>query len=558
MRDIRAFRTHTISSFFHQPESKYFFVYCLHSIIHSFLLLGFVFYQFFQPLFLNLSVWVFIYSMLFLSLLKDALYFFFHNKIKKSFHFFWFFLLLETLLMTLCLSVVLPVSQPILIFVYLLQIVGTGLVSQYRGAFLHALFISLLFSWVLILNSDEVGGSLLVNFAINNFIFLSVAGLSGLFGSQVRKMNWSLSMVNRAFDELENFSELVVEKMKMGLFIVNEDNFVIYANPSALKTLQLPPTFSAPLKSIFPDLDLHTSQQEGTHMNHFEFAYPSESSEQKIIEAFASPFTLTKGGSNKYLIFFQDCTTRHKREKSEREEERFAHIGKMATGIAHELRNPLSSISGSIQLMEWNEPLRSQNRKLMDIVLQEVSRLNKIIGDFMDYTSNESSLSRTEKLEVFSVNSVLESVLDQVRVTPQWEAITLHITLKAQGLIEGNLDRFKQIFLNVVKNACEAMKDSQKPNLKIETFDDDKWVTIKIKDNGTGIKNADFPYIYNPFYSRKSGGSGLGLAIARKFVLLYKGEIFLENHQPKGVVCTLRFPIHSTFSVRELAQRESA
>lgn len=541
-------------------DNKFFLIQCLLTSFHSILLLGFVCYQFVQPLFLNSDIWVFVYFVLFLSFAIDFIYFYFYEKIKQTSSLQWTFLFLDAVLMTVCLSSAVPLLYSVLIFVYMLQILSAGLLGQYKGAFAQGLLVSLLFSWALILSPSgaDSGQSLVVSFLLNNFGFITVAGLSGFLGYHAQKMNWSLAAVDKAVSQLEDLNKLIVDNINMGLFILDEEAFIAHSNQTALSILNLPPSFSAPVHQVFPELRDYIVSDARSKPGHLNIEYQEGSDKKKLIEIFVSPIEYSEQGTQRYLVLFQDCTKNHEIEKKIQEKEKFASIGRMAAGIAHELRNPLSSIGGSIQLLDIHNKGLSENKRLMDIALREVSRLNRIIGDFLDYTTDEESTLSKLEMEPVQVNFILEELLDNVRVNPKWEHINYHFTLKAKGIIQGHADKFKQIFLNVVKNACEAMESQSVGQLEIESFDDNEWVVVRIKDNGVGISDGDKLHIYEPFYSKKESGTGLGLAIVRKLVSFYKGHLSYKNHDQKGTVCTLRFPIQPNFFPGELAQKKSA
>ncbi len=540
-------------------SDRFFLIKCLLASVHSILLLGFICYQFYQPLFLNSDTWVFVYLFLFLSFSIDFVYFYFYQKIKDISFFQWSFLFLDAVLMTVCLSAVIPLLYSVLIFIYMLQIFSAGLLGQYKGAFTQGLLVSFLFSWTLILYSSGVESdqSLVFSFLINNFGFMTVAGLSGFFGHHAKKMKWSLMAANEVVNRLENLNDLIADNINMGLFILDEETFIVHSNQAALNILNLPSGFSAPVHQVFPELREYMVSNEGKEEGHLNIEYQN-GSDKLSIEAFVSPIEVFEQEKQKYLILFQDRTQMHEIEKKVQEKEKFASIGRMAAGIAHELRNPLSSIGGSIQLLDIQNKASSENKRLMDIALREVSRLNRIVGEFLDYATDEESVLAKVEMEPVQVNSILEELLDNVRVNPKWEHINYHFTLQAKGVIQGHSDKFKQIFLNIVKNACEAMENQSVGKLEIDSFDDNEWVIVKIKDDGVGINKEDKARIYEPFYSKKESGTGLGLAIVRKLVFFYKGYLSYESHGEKGTICTLRFPIQPNFFPGELAQKKSA
>ena len=503
-----------------------------------------------------------------------------------------------------------PVLYSVLVFVYLLQIASAGLIGGYKGAFIQGLWVSILFSWVLILVQPGVHTSFVMPFLLNNTAFILVAGLSGFFGQQVKHLNWSLLKADAAVQNLSHLNERIVGSIKMGLFILDEDLHIVHSNKAAQQLLNLPNSFSCAVQDVFPKLAQHISSGQIKQSNQLETEYGQEAN-KKNIEIFVSSFeekeqknddwwtqtvSTPSSETKKYLILFQDCTHLREMEHKVREKEKFSSIGKMAAGIAHEIRNPLSSISGSIQLLDLQNRNQSENKRLMDIALSEVSRLNRIIGDFLDYTIDEKSVIGDSRIETLSVNSILEELLDHVRVNSRWGHITHHFTLQAHGLIQASADRLKQIFLNLIKNACEAMEGQSSGHLEIASFDDNEWVVVQIKDNGSGLNEKNIPHIFDPFYSKKDHGrrgTGLGLSIAHKLISAYGGHISFQNRKlnttdedekeinastktllnskadkeienqnsvsaNKGTICTVRFPIHSVFVPGEMAQVKSA
>ena len=578
----------------HTASNWMFLVQCIHATVHGVLLLGFILYQFAQPFFLNSEVWVVAYWCLFASLSLDFIYFYFHDQVKKHPLLCSLFLLFDSIWMTICLSGAIPVLYSILIFVYLLQIASAGLIGGYKWAFVQGLWVSALFSWVLIFFQPSVYHSLTIPFALNNIAFILVAGLSGFLGQELKQLNWFLSKASVAVHSLSHLNKRIVSSINMGLFILDENLNILHTNEAAKKTLKLDAIHSlTPVHKLFPKLKEVILSQQFKYSKHFETHY-GKGNDKKNIEIFISPFkesnTLAQEwwteksletNQQKYLILFQDCTYMRTIEQKMKEKEKFSAIGKMAAGIAHEIRNPLSSISGSIQLLDLENKHQSENKRLMGITLSEISRLNRIISDFLDYTIDEKSIAVDNRIQTLSVNSLLEELLDYVRVNSKWGHITHHFTLQSHGLIQASSDRLKQIFLNVVKNACEAMEKQAKGHLEITSFDDNEWVVVQIKDNGHGIHEKELPYIFNPFYSKKQAnqkGTGLGLSIAHKLVTAYGGHISFQNRNHvesnhssdnaetnkdnlathTGTICTIRFPIQSSFVPEEMAQRKSA
>ena len=546
-------------------SEKFFYVLGLHALIHSLLLLGFVFYQFVYPVFLNSETWVFIYLTAFITLSVDFLFFYFYEKIKCHPVFHGLYLLLDAVLLTVCLHAVFSVLDFVLVFIYLLQITSAGITGRYKGAFAQGLLVSFLFSGILVLNVNQVNQPLLMSFVLSNIGFLLVAGLSGFFGTQLEKMNWFLKKADQSFVDLENLNQIIVENIKMGLLIIDKNLSVSYANREATSILNLAASSSVPVKVIFPELQQFIKSDKQIEMNYFKTEYIG-GDEKKMIELFFSPLGEEYKDNKKYLVLFQDCSKKHKLEQIEKEKEKFVSIGRMAARIAHELRNPLASISGSIQLLNDDKVhINDENSKLINITLSEVSRLNRMIEDLLNYAhSSEEDVDlqvqdTTQPLQGFLVNPVLEDMEEQIQVHPRWSHIGSHFELHSKGHILINGDHLKQILWNLVKNSCESMESMKEGKLTVESFDDNEWVVVRIKDIGTGINEQDKKLIFEAGYSTKEKGTGLGLPIVSKLVSLYKGEIICESaNQSVGTVFTIRFPIQPNHVPGERTMRKSA
>ena len=541
-------------------NDRFFFVHGLRTLVHCLLFLGFIAYQFTQPLFLNADVWVISYFLLFVALSLDFFGFYFYEKIKEYYFIQHLFFTMDAVLVTIGFFYMsLPALSSLLMYVYFFQIISAGFIGKYKSAFTHCLLISLLFSWILILKPLEVAGSssVLLVFSIGNLFFMLAAGVGGLLGFQANKINWSLRKANKDFSQLRNINQLIVQNIKMGLFITDEENTIVYANQQALRILNTPSHSLGSVHDIFPRVNT-LFQKEGKQakkFNSIKVQY-KDNEDIKTIGIFASPFLDHSSGLNRHLILFQDCTIDYQREKDEREQDKLISIGRMAKGIAQGLKTPLSSISNSIQSIDIHNKESFKNKKLMNIAQEKINHLNNTIGDFLSYAQSENKVP-VVPLEGVHVNGILESLLDQISHHKEWSHIHHYITLKAHGFIEGHPDKLQKAFFHIIKNSCEAMEDKKEgANLSIETFDDNEWVVIRIKDTGSGIDERDKPHIFEPFYSTKVDGSGLGLAVAHKWVSQYNGSISFGSTDREETLCTLRFPNQPTLLPEEVVKQQ--
>ncbi|MFQ6082245.1 MAG: nitrogen regulation protein NR(II) [Candidatus Aminicenantia bacterium] len=233
--------------------------------------------------------------------------------------------------------------------------------------------------------------------------------------------------------------------------------------------------------------------------------------------------------------------TGQKLKKAEKElllKEKLVAIGEMAVGLAHELRNPMAAISGSIQVLRSELKLNGEQKSLMDIVVKESKRLSRTVEQFLDY-----AIPHSHEKEGINLTEILK------------ETITLidkESNLKGKYQITGNFNhspffywgnsaQFKQVFWNLIKNSIQAMPDGG--NLEVNFFKkDSKYLEIRVRDNGRGMSQEEKERIFEPFFSRFKKGKGLGMAIVYRIVEEYKGKIDVISEEGKGTEIKITLP----------------
>ena len=551
-------------------ENKFFFISALHLIIHILLFTGFLFVQK-DHLFLNLHSWVLIYQGLLYLFIGSALGFYFYEKVKNSDAISYGCLFLNSILFTMVLAPVLTVRPEILILIYLFQILCAGWVKAYRGAFLMGLTLSFLFFLLLIFNplmANEM--SLSSVFILHSLMFLFFSLLSGFFGAQLNKMNWTLKATQRQIYSLEHLNHLIADNVPLGVLITNDDGEVIHLNRkgySILSVSELEESFSVELpKEIKTHLDVCKEKwiREGAIMgssfksrlsvlqeSHSVKDKLSSDRDLKTLEVLSSPFRDSETGGWNTLLVFQDITLQVEKNRQTKQKDKMAAIGRMAAGIAQEFKKPLSGISASLQLMDLNNKNGKENKKLMDQALGETKRLNNIVMDFLDYASPHplGGVPGQSTGEV-DVNALLDDITDHLSLDDfaLKGRLSLDITLTSKGLFYGNSDLVKQAFLNVIKNARDSVvkRLEQKKEeevlglLKIRTYDKADRVVVQVEDNGVGFKERKKEQLFEPFYTTKENGTGLGLPMAKKIVESQAGVLSLTSEgEGKGAHCEM-------------------
>jgi len=234
--------------------------------------------------------------------------------------------------------------------------------------------------------------------------------------------------------------------------------------------------------------------------------------------------------------------------------DRLAAVGRLAAGIAHEMRNPLASMSGSIQVLKSELQLDDGNERLMDIAIRETERLNALITDFLLFAK-----PGLEGKEVVDITKVINDTLGEFASSPEWNKdIEVYKNLSGDGKVEANPKQLKQVFWNLFINAVQAMPEGGKLKIEVRSQKsevrslkymsnsqkaEDNLLEIIITDTGCGIPKEKLDKIFDPFFTTKEKGTGMGLAIAYRIIESYKGKTVVKSRLGQGTTFTIYLPL---------------
>jgi two-component system sensor histidine kinase PilS (NtrC family) len=236
------------------------------------------------------------------------------------------------------------------------------------------------------------------------------------------------------------------------------------------------------------------------------------------------------------ICAFQDLTRIRMMEEQVRRSDRLAAVGELAAGVAHEIRNPLASMSGSIQLLAEELRLEGEGRELMDIVKREIGRLNAIITDFLQYAN-----PRPPQLRATPVLDLVHETVAMLRQARggDWRiAVEPGVAGELRAVADPQLIR--QVFWNLSLNAVEAMPRGGDLAIAVERRGGE--VTVAFADTGVGIPPAELQRIFTPFHSTKEGGTGLGLAVVFRIVEAHGGRVEVESEPGRGTTVRVALP----------------
>ena len=381
---------------------------------------------------------------------------------------------------------------------------------------------------------------------INVFGFVAVALLSGSLAERLRSADARLVDASQEMEDLRAFNEYVIDGLQSGLVTTDADGRVRTFNRGAVTitgvpakqamgraaadVLQLPAHVRTQLAAL-----VHTSSLRA------DIEYRSGTGRLIDVGLMVRMMAFPEGGTG-YLYTFQDVTEIKRLERDARLQQRLAAVGEMAAGIAHEIRNPLASMSGSIQVLRQDLSLSEEQAQLMDIVLRESERLNDTIRSFLAYARPQ-----TFAIARLDVGKVVQDTARLLRNSP--EARDVHVVdVKVPPepvLYEADENQVRQIVWNVASNGLRAMPEGGRLLLSVETDrrDGQHEVVLSVQDEGRGIPAEELDNLFQPFRSSFEGGAGLGLAIVHRIVSDYGGVIKLTSTVGVGTTVHVRLPV---------------
>ncbi|HAG91788.1 MAG TPA: hypothetical protein DCL41_07945 [Bdellovibrionales bacterium] len=436
-------------------------------------------------------------------------------------------------------SYLIGLHHSIYLLIFLLNIFIGNMVFSRKESWILVLFISTCFNILMVFTPSLSGSELTLSLFINNASLVAVNVLSGQISRQLKVAGHHLDEARSSLVSLQNFNDLIVSSIRTGVVVISRTGFIQYFNgeaeqifPEGLKTQEK-------ISEIFPQLDWEEVFQQGLDGGVQRFDCEIESQDQiKLLEVKVGDFRDESDRSKGWILLLEDRTEVKQLEKELQQKEKLAAVGQLAAGIAHEIRNPLASISGSIQMLSAEAQISAENKKLMNIVNKEIDRLNGLISEFLTYVRPED-----EVRDPIDINVVLRECLEMSEFDPKLRKdVKKKVDLQSASMILGNRDKLKQAFLNFIVNAYQAMDGTSDPQLEVMTRDEREQVVLVIRDHGSGIKKENLERIFEPFHTTKPKGTGLGLAITHKILEAHKARVLVNSEEGNGTSFVIEFP----------------
>lgn len=347
-------------------------------------------------------------------------------------------------------------------------------------------------------------------------------------------------LVDRTLAEMKSYTENVVESMASGLITVDTNGRIVSTNRKASRLLGLDTrqVQGRPIESLIPSQYLNINEVIEQEKGIIEKEVDCPIGQGIIpLSISVTPLKDPEGGNLGAVIILRDLREIRELQEKVRRSERLASLGRLASGVAHEIRNPLSSIKGFAQYFRDKFEEGSEDKSYADIMIQEVERLNRVITQLLDF-----GRPKELRLDLYPLSQILELPLHLIRADLSKRGIKLIEPPFPKDEIKVDSDQITQALLNIFLNAMESMESGGE--LRVEIVKKPEWggVEIWISDSGPGINQENLSKIFDPFFSTKKKGTGLGLAITANIVEAHQGEILVESREGKGTTFKIFLP----------------
>ena len=500
------------------------------------------------------------------------------DRIKKYILFAYVQLVFDVLFVTALIYVTGGIES-IFSFMYILTIINAAIMLYRRGGLLIASASSIGYGSLLdlqyfgIIHPYYTRASELMTYTIGYYFytllmniaaFYLVAFLSSYLAEELRRSSVKLKAKQYDLDQLELLNRNIVQSINTGLITLNNQLEISYINPAVeqISGFGYRDLEGIHIGDIFPKIVPYLSISDRGGDND-DLPQPQKGIDvdfdrrdgTRLHLGFSQSILKDPGGDEIGLILIcQDLTEFRQMQEQVRRMDRLAVAGELAAGIAHEIKNPLASLSGSIQMLRDEVDFGPMQQRLMDITMREAERLNALVNEFLLFSRPERAVDRS-----VAVNEVIEDTLEMLKNSPELSRpIRIEKTLSKNLWVHIDSQRLQQVIWNLVLNAVQEMKNSGRLSVatairtKRGSGDasrdyardrQEKLAEISISDTGPGILPENQGKVFDPFFTTKDQGTGLGLTIVHRIVENYDGKIFLDSDGRSGTTFTLHFPL---------------
>jgi two-component system sensor histidine kinase PilS (NtrC family) len=447
--------------------------------------------------------------------------------------------------------------QSIFTFLYVLVVVAACVLLARPGGLVVGLLSSLFYAGIVLgrttavpfLDGAAAATSLdVMTIFLNTAVFLAVGVVAGSLGQRYQTMRHALEDQRKSLSDLQAFKDLIFESLGSGLVGMDLERRITALNRAAeeITGYGSREAVGRRWEEVFgeaiatEEID-RAAQTDGWQVQRQELRLRRKDGREIPLGISFWPLRSGSGELVGTIGVFQDLSSIKQMEERMRQADRLATVGRLAANIAHEIRNPLASLSGAIEVLARELPRDAGQDRLVEIVLRESDRLNRIVKEFLEY-------ARPAPLHRLPVNvaEILEEVLLLLEHRPLPASLKIVREYDAGG-VPAALDpqQFRQAIWNLSINAVEAMPDGGELRIGagVVTHRSGRRLEVWVADTGSGIDPEVLPHVFEPFYSTKAEGSGIGLALVHRVIQDHGGDVEVRSEAGGGTTFTLRLPL---------------
>jgi len=432
--------------------------------------------------------------------------------------------------------------------VYFLVIFIASFGQSMRSSIPIAIVASIIYGWLIYKENPNI--SLLDSKTLIRIPFLFVIAVITSYCSQSmrrdikkkeelerfnRELRKEVAQVAAKEIELRRYSEKILNSVTSGVIAVRNDGIITTLNPEAARILGRTKEESIEhnIKDIEGLSELWRKMDESIRtknaLSRGEVSIISKEHKSIPIGLSISPITGSKDRFTGCVAIFKDLSRIRALQEKLRQAEKLSYLGKMASWVAHEIRNPLTAIDGFAQLLE-NTREQKKIRLFSSEIHKGTQRINHIIEDILAFARAKRKVAYVD----IDLRSMIESITRNIT------DVEITTTGSKSPTIKGEKDSIRRLFINLINNSVEAMRENGK--LRINFSTNQNYRVVEIRDNGKGISKEDIKNLFTPFFTTKERGTGLGLSIVKKTVDEHKGKIEIESEEGVGTTCRVLLP----------------
>ncbi len=445
-------------------------------------------------------------------------------------------------------------------FLYLLSIMNAGVLLGRRQAIYTASLCAILYGAIIDFqffgqlnviglsqyDAQQVGAArIFYTIFLNLMGFMLTGFITGFLAERTRETEAALHEKSVDFQELAQVHATIISRIDIGLLTTNRQGLIHVFNPHAEHVcgISRDEVLGMRVEELFPELQLQEQDLSGPVSGEMIYGRNGPS---MVLGYTAAPFFDASGEHSGMLFSFKDLTGLRQMESALKRIDRLAALGELSARMAHEIRNPLAAMSGSVQLLKDHAEISDNDRRLLEIVVRETDRLNGLITDFLAY-ARPADPNR----ERFELRPLVEELRLLLASDVRFTQVTITSVIPAHMTIQADPFQLRQVLINLLNNAAEALKGSG--SIEIESrfllsgadgFGKAPVAVITVSDNGPGIDPESALHLFEPFWTSKPTGSGLGLAISYRIIEAHGGTLQVETPAEGGSRFVIMLPAY--------------